>query len=366
MRIVSVVGARPQFVKAAVVCRAIANSPTELEQLIVHTGQHYDADMSDSFFEQLSIPTPARYLGVGSGPHGQQTGEMIKRLEPVLIELAADWVLVYGDTNSTLAAAVAASKLQQKIAHVEAGLRSRNRQMPEEANRIVADHLSDLLLCPTAEAVRNLDKEGLGNRAVLTGDVMFDAVMRYRQLAESCANAVTERWSAGEYALATVHRAENTDHPERLLAILHALERIAATVCPVVLPLHPRTRKFLQELRYQPMAITVTAPVSYLDMILLESHARMILTDSGGVQKEAYFARVPCITLRDETEWVETLENGCNVLAGAQKERIVEAALQAASAGPWTAVYGNGRAGEAVVSALLSLENTGSPPGPRP
>jgi UDP-GlcNAc3NAcA epimerase len=354
MRIVSVVGARPQFVKAAVVCRAIAESSTPLEQFLVHTGQHYDAEMSDSFFEQLGIPAPARHLDVGSGSHGQQTGEMLKRLEPVLLEFEPDWVLVYGDTNSTLAAAVAAAKLHQKIAHVEAGLRSRNRRMPEEVNRIAADHLSDLLLCPTTEAVRNLEGEGLGSRAVLTGDVMFDAVLRYRRLAESGAHAAEERWRAGEYVLATVHRAENTNDPERLLAILRALERIAATLCPVVLPLHPRTRKLLEELRYRPAALTLTAPVSYLEMILLESRARMILTDSGGVQKEAYFARVPCITLRDETEWVETLENGCNVLCGADEERIYQASLRTASAGPWNAVYGNGHAGEAVVAALLN------------
>jgi UDP-GlcNAc3NAcA epimerase len=357
MRIISIVGARPQFVKAAVVWRAIANSPSQWEHLLVHTGQHYDAEMSDSFFEQLSLPTPDQHLNVGSGSHGQQTGEMIKRLEPVLVEFAADWILVYGDTNSTLAAALVAAKLHQKIAHIEAGLRSWNRHMPEEVNRVVADHVSDLLLCPTAAAIGNLDREGLAHRAVLTGDVMYDAILQYRQLAESRMSTVTEKWRAGEYALATVHRAENTDHPERLFAILQALDRIAAAICPVVLPLHPRTRKFLNELHYQPKAITITPPVSYLDMILLESRARMILTDSGGVQKEAYFVRVPCITLRDETEWVETLENHCNVLVGAHEERIVEAAARTASAGPWTAVYGTGHAGEAITAALLS------PPG---
>jgi UDP-GlcNAc3NAcA epimerase len=366
MRIVSIVGARPQFVKAAIVCRASANSPARLEHLIVHTGQHYDADMSDSFFEQLGLPSPDRHLGVGSGTHGQQTGEMIKRLEPVLAEFAADWVLLYGDTNSTLAGAVVASKLHQKIAHVEAGLRSWNRQMPEEMNRIVADHLSDLLLCPTATAIANLEREGLAHRALLTGDVMYDAILQYRQTAESRASSLPLRWQAGEYALATVHRAENTDHPERLFAILRALDRIATAICPVVLPLHPRTRKLLNESRYQPHAITMTAPVSYLDMILLESRARMILTDSGGVQKEAYFVQVPCITLRDETEWVETLENHCNVLVGAHEERIVESAARTSSAGPWTAVYGTGRAGEAIISALLSPPTTNSDRDPLP
>ena len=355
MKLLTVLGARPQFVKAGPLSRALRQAGHQ--EIIVHTGQHYDPLLSEVFFEELELPRPDVNLGVGSASHGVQTGRMLAGLDPILQAHAPDWVLVYGDTNSTLAAAVTASKLHQKIAHVEAGLRSLNRQMPEEVNRIVADHLSDLLLCPTAAAVSHLEREGLKHRAVLTGDVMFDAFLQYRQLAESRATGVTQKWCAGQFALATVHRAENTDNPERLFAILRALERIAATVCPVVLPLHPRTRKLLEQSQYQPREITLTPPVSYLDMILLESRARMILTDSGGVQKEAYFARVPCITLRDETEWVETLENGCNVLTAAHEERIVEAALQVSTGGPWTAVYGNGRAGQAVVSALLTHEN---------
>lgn len=351
MRIVSVVGARPQFVKLAVICRAFAGRDGWCHR-IVHTGQHYDAAMSSVFFEELRIPRPDYDLGVGSGAHGEQTGEMLKRLEPVLVDENPDWVLLYGDTNSTLAGAVVASKLMVRTAHIEAGLRSHRRGMPEEINRIVADHLSDLLLCPTALAIENLRKEGLAGRAVLTGDVMYDAAIQYRDAAEGRGGPLAEKWRTGEFALATVHRAENTDDPEKLTAIVRALDEVAGTICPVLWPVHPRTKKRLADIGCPDGAVTLIEPVSYFDMLLLEGRARFILTDSGGVQKEAYFFRVPCITLRDETEWVETLENGCNVLTGADTESIVNAVRGAACVGPWMALYGDGDAGSVILSAL--------------
>jgi UDP-GlcNAc3NAcA epimerase len=247
MRIVSIVGARPQFVKLAVICRAVAQREGWVHR-IIHTGQHYDATLSSVFFEELMIPRPDHDLGVGSGAHGEQTGEMLKRLEPILAAEKPDWVLLYGDTNSTLAGAVVASKLVLRIAHIEAGLRSYRRGMPEEINRIVADHLSDLLLCPTALAMENLGREGLGERAVLTGDVMYDASIAYGQAAERRGGSLAGFWRPGEFALATVHRAENTDDPERLRSIAGALDKIARTMCPVVWPVHPRTKKCLSEM----------------------------------------------------------------------------------------------------------------------
>lgn len=351
MQIVSIVGARPQFVKVAVVCRAAQSRGAGWTHRIIHTGQHYDAQMSAVFFEELGIPAADYNLGVGSGGHGAQTGEMLKRMEPVLEELQPDWVLLYGDTNSTLAGAIAASKLHLKTAHVEAGLRSYNRRMPEELNRVAADHLSDVLLCPTAAAVENLTREGLRERAVLTGDVMYDATLTYLQMAAQKGGVTAERWKSGEFALATVHRAENTDDPARLDCIVTALGQIADSV-PVVWPVHPRTRKILGSGKSPSPNVHWIDPVSYFDMLLLESRAQFILTDSGGVQKEAYWMRKPCITLRDETEWVETLENGCNRLAGASAGRIIEAARRTGEAGPWLPLYGDGHAGDAILNAL--------------
>jgi len=353
MNFISIVGARPQFIKLAVMCRATQGIPSAATHRIIHTGQHYDAEMSDVFFQDLAIPAPDFHLGVGSGGHGEQTGEMIKRLEPVLVEHRPDWVLLYGDTNSTLAGAVVCSKLGIPTAHIEAGLRSFNRAMPEEANRIVADHLSDVLFCPTIAAVRNLEKEGLAARAVLCGDVMYDAAIHYRESSEERGGPLAKEWQSGAFILATVHRAENTDDPRRLGSIFGALERIAREVCPVVLPLHPRTRKSLALAGVEPRHVNVIRPVSYLEMLLLEGRARFILTDSGGVQKEAYFARVPCVTLREETEWVETLENRCNVLAGADEDTIVEAVRSDVPRGPWTEAYGSGSSGRAIFLDLV-------------
>jgi UDP-GlcNAc3NAcA epimerase len=352
MRIVSIVGARPQFVKLAVICRAI-EARVGWTHHIIHTGQHYDASLSGVFFEELGIPRPDHDLGVGSGSHGEQTGEMLKRLEPVLADEKPDWVLLYGDTNSTLAGALVASKLFLRTAHIEAGLRSYRRGMPEEINRIVSDHLGDLLFCPTASAMDNLRREGLGDRAVLTGDVMYDASITYRRVAEQRSNSL-DSWRHGEFALATVHRAENTDDPERLRGIVSALEEIARAICPVVWPVHPRTKKKLGEMGLRVGKVTMIDPVSYFEMLLLEGRSRLILTDSGGVQKEAYFFQVPCITLRDETEWVETLANRCNVLTGACEGNITEAARGVDQAGPWTAAYGNGDASGLILTALES------------
>jgi UDP-GlcNAc3NAcA epimerase len=350
MHICSIVGARPQFVKLAAICRAVDLRPG-WTHTIVHTGQHYDPGLSAVFFEELKIPAPHHDLEVGSGSHAEQIGEMLKRLEPVLSSAGPEWVLLFGDTNSTLAGAIVASRLGLRAAHIEAGLRSHRRSMPEESNRVVADHLSDLLLCPTALAVENLRKEGLADRAVLTGDVMYDASIAYREVAEGRGGPVAEAWRPREFALATVHRAENTDDADRLRSIVGGLDEIARTVCPVVWPVHPRTRKRLAQLDLALGATIAIDPVSYLDMLLLESRARMVLTDSGGVQKEAYFFRVPCITLRDETEWQETLKNRCNVLAGADKDAIV-AAARVDAAGPWTAEYGDGHAGDAILNAI--------------
>jgi UDP-N-acetylglucosamine 2-epimerase len=351
MRTVSIVGARPQFVKAAVICHAAGETPG-FEHAIIHTGQHYDDAMSEVFFRELGIPSPAVNLGVGSGSHGEQTGEMLKQLEPVLAAMKPDWVLLYGDTNSTLAGALAASKLGLPLAHIEAGLRSYRRAMPEEINRVVADHLSDVLFCPTALAIENLRKEGLHERAVLTGDVMYDACLTFRRVAEERSDALADTWRQGRFALATVHRAENTDDPDRLRAILHALERISETLCPVVWPVHPRTRKQLTEMGWCAGSVAAIPPVSYTEMLLLEGRARFILTDSGGVQKEAYFLKVPCITLREETEWEETLENNCNVLAGCSENKILRAAEDSPNAGPWIMSYGGGRAGDTILRAL--------------
>jgi UDP-GlcNAc3NAcA epimerase len=353
VRIISVVGARPQFIKTAVICHAVAASTRRVDHRIVHTGQHYDHGMSDVFFQELEMPAPDYNLGVGSGSHGVQTGEMMKRLEPILEAGKPDWVLVYGDTNSTAAAALVAAKLQLPVAHLEAGLRSYNRSMPEELNRIVADHLGDLLLCPTPLAMENLRKEGLADRALLTGDVMYDAAIMFRQAAEARGGRLAETWLPGQFALATVHRPANTDDPETLCGLLGTLDEIAAEICPVVLPLHPRSQKILSGTNWKPRALCVIPPVSYFEMLLLEGRARFILTDSGGVQKEAYFARVPCITLREETEWRETEQNGCNVLAGSDAKRIRQAVAASTSAGPWTDLYGDGAAGEKTLLALI-------------
>lgn len=333
MKVVSIIGARPQFVKAAMVSRAL--SRCGVQDVLVHTGQHYDTNMSEVFFSELAIATPAHNLGVGSGLHGEQTARMLVGIERVLLAEQPDWTIVYGDTNSTLAGSLAAVKLHIPVAHVEAGLRSWNPSMPEEINRILTDHSSTLLFAPTSAAVRVLHQEGISeSRVRLVGDVMYDAVRHYGQIAERTSSILTRlELLHSDYVLATVHRAENTECIERLEAILGGLAMVARSV-PVVLPMHPRTKKvlaFKNNLCEMSKALRVIDPVGYLDMLMLEKNARVIATDSGGVQKEAFFHRVPCVTLREETEWGELVQFGCNHLVPPRSQcgiaRGIEAAL---------------------------------------
>ncbi len=385
MKICTIVGARPQFIKAAAVSRAIAAhnrqtsniEPRTLNEVIIHTGQHYDDGMSAVFFRELEIPEPKYNLAIGSGSHGAQTGQMLAAIEKVLIEEKPDWVLIYGDTNSTLAGALAAAKLHIPIAHVEAGLRSFNRRMPEEINRVVADQLSTLLLCPSQVAVDNLAAEGIpshpnlehrtlniehASSVVITGDVMADAL----QFAATKALAQSDILARlglqpQRYILATIHRAENTDDPKRLSNIMAALAELAERE-PVILPLHPRTKKILEAthpslLTPDPSrsnaSLRIIDPTGYFDIIALEKSARMLLTDSGGMQKEAYWLKVPCVTLRDETEWVETVESGWNILTGADRNRIVTAVQNFTPPKDHPPLYGDGQAAVHCLKALL-------------
>lgn len=335
MKIVTIVGARPQFIKCAPVSRALR---AEHEEILVHTGQHYDANMSDVFFTELAIPAPDYNLGIGSGPQGEQTGRMLAAIEEVLIREEPDMVLVYGDTNSTLAGALAAVKLHIPVAHVEAGLRSFDRSMPEEVNRIVTDHVSALLFCPTQTAVDNLAAEGITVGVHLVGDVMVDALLYNMGIAEESSMVLEDLGLAkGAYAVATVHRASNTDTEENLRSIVEAFGEIGdpgdGSGLTIVFPAHPRTVKYLKEYclyDHLPENIRLTEPLAYLDMLHLMRHAKIILTDSGGVQKEAYILKVPCVTLRENTEWVETLEDGWNVLVGADRGKIVAMARRSA------------------------------------
>ncbi len=352
MKVVSVVGARPQFIKAAVLSRALRKEHTEI---LVHTGQHYDANMSGVFFAELGIPEPEYQLGIGSGSHGQQTGAMLAGIEQVLLKEQPDWVVVYGDTNSTLAGALAGSKLHIKIAHVEAGLRSFNRQMPEEINRVLTDHVSDLLLCPSETAVTHLRNEGITQGVYMVGDVMHDALLWAKEQAAS-RSAILRQLGVEEkrYLLATLHRAENTDSPDRLKSILGAFNAVAE---PLVFPVHPRARKCIQAAGWQPGPhIRMIDPVGYLDMVQLERSARMILTDSGGVQKEAYWLGVGCITLRDETEWVETVSSGWNRIVGADEEKIIEAVRCWKPSQPLGELPAEGCAAEKIIEALKTKQ----------
>jgi UDP-GlcNAc3NAcA epimerase len=364
MRITTVVGARPQFVKAAPVSQALARRG--VVESLIHTGQHYDPQLSDVFFEQLKLRPPDHHLGIGSASHGAQTGRMLEAIEVVLAKERPERLLVYGDTNSTLAGALAAAKLGIPIAHVEAGLRSFNRAMPEEINRVLTDHVADLLFCPTEAAVANLRAEGITRGVHQVGDVMYDAALYYLGLAEAGPSPLGALGLAPRgYYLATLHRAGNTDDPERLRTLVGLL---AALDAPVVFPVHPRTAKVMQATGISAPAgmLRPVPPASYLEMLLLERHARAILTDSGGVQKEAYFFGVPCITLRAETEWVETVEAGWNELADADPARFRAAiarlaawngtdapfAAQAATPAPRD-LYGDGHAAEAIADMLL-------------
>ena len=358
MNIVTIVGARPQFVKAAMVSRVISATP-DIHEVLVHTGQHYDWEMSGIFFRELEIRAPDHYLNVGSAAHGVQTGAMLARIEELLQRKCPDWVVVYGDTNSTLAGALAAVKMHTRVAHVEAGLRSFNRCMPEEINRVLTDHAADLLFAPTETAMRNLASENLQQRAVRCGDVMYDAALHYSEVAEQRSDFLARYGLApNQYCLATIHRAGSTDDPNKLRAILAGLAEVSFGL-PVILPLHPRTRAALAQFgmqRYSPASLRLVDPLGYLDMIMAEKNARLIATDSGGVQKEAYFFRVPCVTLRTESEWVELTEHGYNFLAGTESAAIVSTVERALATAPAcnARLYGDGHAADHIVTELIA------------
>jgi UDP-GlcNAc3NAcA epimerase len=364
-RWISIVGARPQFVKLAPVCRAVEAHNSQpgsvpIEHSIIHTGQHYDRELADLFFSQMEIPEPRYNLAVGSGTHGTQIARMLERIEPILMTERPAWIIIYGDTNSTLAGALLAARLKLPVAHVEAGCRSGDTE-PEEQNRIVSDHLSRLLLAPCARAVENLAKEGLGRehdpqarRVAMVGDVMYDALLQNRQLAEKCAARTLERFSltSKQYYLLTIHRAENTDDVERLRRIL---DGASALDLPVLFPVHPRTQQLLAASRASLNGnLRPVAPLGYLEMLAAEMHARKILTDSGGVQKDAFYLEVPCVTLRDKTEWPETVALGANRIGGSTAESI-RAAVAAGHAQNWLAAmpYGDGTAAGKIVNELL-------------
>ncbi len=397
MKILSVVGARPQFIKAVLISQKIRAK--EIKETLIHTGQHYDFNMSDAFFQELNLPQPDYHLGIGSGSHAEQTGKMLIGIEKVLLREKPNMALVYGDTNTTLAGSLAAAKLHIPVAHIEAGLRSYNKNMPEEINRVLTDHCSDMLFCPTETAVKNLQKEGFANMAqngkliddkfslprsefavsglnsasrvlplvVNVGDVMFDIALEVKRTMEKTGNekSILERYflEAENYILATIHRADNTDNKENLQNIMAALKEAAEMGLRIFLPAHPRTRKALKKFNLMsgiPKNLIINEPVSYTEMIALESNARLVITDSGGVQKEAYFFKTPCITPRDETEWTELVEAGWNKVVGTQKENIVNAVLGDSGEDfankEWTEFYGNGSAAEKIAKVLLSYE----------
>jgi UDP-N-acetylglucosamine 2-epimerase len=395
LKVVHIVGARPQFIKMAAVCRAISDFGGEelglgargIQSIIAHTGQHYDENMSELFFRELGIPRPRYNLKVGSGAQGAQTGKMLIRIEEVLAKEQPHWVIVYGDTNSTLAGALAGAKMHIPVAHVEAGLRSYNREMPEEINRVLTDHVSALLFCPTETAVATLKTEGLTNivddgklakvdagrdfsasclpLVMNVGDVMYDALLFGLTMADKRSTILndlgllTEDSEPRPYCLATIHRAENTDKREKLKSVFEALNEIGRNGIELIVPLHPRTHKALKELGVADYerGVSIKNPVSYFDMLILEKHARIIFTDSGGMQKEAYFLKVPCVTLREETEWPETLEDGWNILAGTRKDKILQCAdktskLDLSSAEKQSGSFGDGRAAERITKNL--------------
>lgn len=372
MKILTIIGARPQFIKAGVVSRAIKETG-KLEEIILHTGQHFDANMSNIFFEQLGIPAPDYLLNISGGTHGDMTGRMLIEIEKVLIQERPDRVLVYGDTNSTLAGALAAAKLHIPVAHVEAGLRSFNRKMPEEVNRVLTDHLSDLLLCPTDGAIRNLTQEGIHGsdvNVINVGDVMLDSALFFAQAARPPAffangnNAELLPESVGEenssksgsrsFILSTLHRAENTDDPERLGNLVQGLNEIHDSIAPVVLPLHPRTREALSRARIT-LNVRAIDPVGYMEMLWMLQRCGLVITDSGGLQKEAFFFDRFCVTMRDQTEWTELLDIGANILVGADKEKLIRQSALCYGRSPdkKVAPYGDGDAAKRIVQCLL-------------
>lgn len=355
MKIVTILGARPQFIKAGSVSREIAKH-TEIEEVIVHTGQHYDANMSDIFFDEMQIPKPNYFLGIGGKSHGAMTGQMIEKIEEVCLKEKPDWVMVYGDTNSTLAGAIVASKLHIKLAHIEAGLRSFNMKMPEEVNRILTDRVSNILFCPTDTAIQNLKNEGYENldcRIVKSGDVMQDGAMFYKKLAVKPSCEIKD-----DYILCTIHRAENTDDETRLNSIFEALNEIAKEK-QIILPLHPRTKNIIQNLKLNIKNLTIIDPVGYLEMVWLVDNCTLVMTDSGGLQKEAYFFEKQCITLRDETEWVELVKIKANTLVGANKIKIFETYKNNSIFNIQNSkldLYGGGNASKNIIKELISYE----------
>jgi len=354
MKTASIIGARPNFIKAALVSREIRK---RFKEVLIHTGQHYDYEMDKIFFQELNIPEPDYHLGVGSGSHGYQTGEMLKRIEEVLIKEKPDIVLVYGDTNSTLAGALAAVKLHIKVGHIEAGLRSFDKRMPEEINRVLTDHCSDMLFCPTQTAMNNLRNEGIINGVYLTGDVMVDTLRENIVIAERNSKILDKLGlKPMSYYLATVHRAENTDDFNRLRNIVDAFYEIEN----LVFPCHPRTEKCLKKfgLWDELSTVKIIKPIGYFDMLVLEKNANKILTDSGGVQKEAYILKTPCITLRENTEWVETVEDGWNVLVGTDREKIIKKANDFEPKGEQRNVFGDGKASKRIIEIIIEYEKS--------
>ncbi|MCL4104672.1 UNVERIFIED_CONTAM: hypothetical protein GTU68_004626 [Idotea baltica] len=356
MKVATVIGARPQFIKAAALSRVLKQRGED--EILIHTGQHYDKNMSDVFFEELEIPAPKYHLGIGSGSHGQQTGAMLGAIEEVLVNEKPDWLIVYGDTNSTVAGALAASKIHLKVAHVEAGLRSFNRKMPEEVNRVVTDHLSDLLFAPTQTAVGHLKHEGRPESAIhLVGDVMYDAALYFKEKSAQTESEVFAKLGIerGGYVMATIHRAENTDDPKQLKAIFDAFRKLSKTA-QVVLPLHPRTRKQLEVFDVSTEGIKLIDPVGFLEMTTLVSNASLVVTDSGGLQKEAYFHGVRCCTLRTETEWTELVDAGCNTLTPSWEPDQIFAffseSLEKAFPSDIAPLYGKGDASEKIADLL--------------
>lgn len=352
LKIVTILGARPQFIKASAVSSLFSR---HFDEILVHTGQHYDENMSDVFFEELSIPTPKYHLNIGSGSHGAMTGAMLTEIEKVLEIEKPDFVLVYGDTNSTIAGALAASKLLIPVIHVEAGLRSFNKAMPEEQNRVLTDHLSKLLFAPTQTAVQNLKNEGIMAGVHLVGDVMYDGILHFTDLAKKKSSILTNLdLSEKQFILCTIHRAENTNNPARLKAIFDGLNAVNEKI---ILPLHPRTQKYVTAYGITIADhILVIDPVGYLDMVMLESAAKKIVTDSGGIQKEAFFLQIPCVTLREETEWVETVENGWNVLVGSNAEQIKEAILNFSPRAIPNDYFGDGTAVQKMVEMIKAYQ----------